>query len=130
MADWTTKTAAPAKPVDPPKAVEVKPDPPKRGVFRVNYYVKGQAATAFVCALSDNEAAAFLGVRDGTAQVSRVAYPVEVIGIDKEHPAMEPIPVFKAPMTPTPLTHEEIAALRKTISPGPTGTQSGPTTGK
>jgi hypothetical protein len=86
---------------------------PKRSVYRVNYYLHGTPVTAFVCAFTDSEASAFVGVRDGSAQVSRVASPVEVVGLDPVHVAIAPMPVTTVPAPPhEQLTQEELARLR------------------
>ncbi len=84
----------------------------KRGVFRVNYYLGGQPATAFVCAFSDNEASAFLGVQDGSASVTRVAFPVEVAGVDTSHAPIPPIAPNVAPYdSPRSVSRAEFDAL-------------------
>jgi hypothetical protein len=89
----------------------------KRSVFRVNYYIGGNSVTAYVCAQSEGEAAAFLGVRDGSAQVSTVASPVEVVGVDTAHPAQIPPPPFVAPpQPPRQFTDAELIALRKLLA--------------
>lgn len=91
----------------------------KRSVFRVSYYRSGQPATAFICASSEQEAAVFVGVRDGSAQVSRVAGDVEVVGVDKAHPALPSAEVFKAPPeSPKQLSDEELLKLRAILARG------------
>jgi hypothetical protein len=89
----------------------------KRGVFRVNYYVSGQSTTAFVCCFSETEAAIFLGVRDGSAAVSRVAYPVEVDGLDAAHDALVPPEPFKAPYDlPKSVSRADFNALQQEVN--------------
>jgi hypothetical protein len=85
----------------------------------VNYIVNGSPVSAFVVAYSEVEAANFLGVRDGSAQASMVAGPVEIVGTDKEHAAL-PIPEpFKAPpQAPRQFTDAEIVRLRALLNPG------------
>ncbi len=98
---------------------------PRRSAYRVNYYVTGVPVSAFVVAYTEQEAAAFLGVRDGSVSVSTVCSPVEIVGIDKVHPALEPMPVNKVPLrifepaTPTPpqFTDAEVARLRELAQP-------------
>lgn len=91
--------------------------PPRRSVFRVNYYVRGQVRTAFVCAYTGGEAAAFMGVEDGSATASSVAYPVEIAGLDPQHDALPILPVTKAePGASAFLSEDELAKLRKLIS--------------
>lgn len=95
-----------------------KPEKLKRAVYRVNYFVGGQATIAFVCAFTDGEASAFMGVRDGSAQVNRVAYPVEIEGLDAAHEVLVPLPVFKGvPGPPSQLDAEELRKLRALIPP-------------
>jgi hypothetical protein len=86
----------------------------KRGLFRVNYFQNGQPATAFVVALTDVEAAAFMGVANGSGvQVTRDRYPVEVVGLDKEHAIIPSPPVNFAPPQPArQLSDSELAKLR------------------
>lgn len=91
----------------------------ERGVYRVNYYVSGQPVSAFVCAESDAEASAFLGVRDGSASASRVAFPVEVVGVDKAHDALPEAPIFTAPPAPPKqFSDVELAKLREILARG------------
>jgi hypothetical protein len=90
---------------------------PKRSVYRVNYYLNGVPVTAFVCAFSDGEASAFMGVRDGSAQVSRIASPVEVVGLDPVHVAIAPLPVTTVPPPPPDqFTPEELVRLRALLA--------------
>jgi hypothetical protein len=86
---------------------------PRRSAYRVNYYVGGVPASAFVVAYTESEAAYFLGVRDGSAQASMVCGPVEIFGTDKEHAAL-PVPEpFKAPpRPPEQLTPAELTEFR------------------
>lgn len=85
----------------------------KRGCFRVNYFKGGQAQTAFVVAADESAAAVFMGVRDGTAQVNRVASPVEVDGLDKAHEVLVGIAPTKAPFeAPAQLSQTEVSQLR------------------
>lgn len=89
------------------------PEKLKRATFRVNYFKGGQAAVAFVCAYTDNDASVFMGVRDGSAQVNRVAYPVEIEGVDAAHDALPVMEVFKAPPAPPKqFTDAELVAIR------------------
>lgn len=70
----------------------------KRGLFRVNYYESGQPRTSFVVALTDVEAAQFLGVESASGvQVTRERYPVEVSGLDEKHATVPSLPVTMAP---------------------------------
>ena len=92
--------------------------PPKRSVYRVNYYVRGQVRSAFVCAFSLDEAAVFLGVRDGSGNGSSVAGPVEVVGLDLAHDALPMLPVTIAESAPQQLSAAEIAAVRSLIKKG------------
>lgn len=88
----------------------------KRGVFRVNYYLGGQPATAFVCSYSDTSASAFLGVMDGSASVTRVAYPVEVDGVDTAHAAIPALAITVAPFDlPKTVSRAEFEALASQI---------------
>lgn len=88
-----------------------------KSVYRVNYYDHGQPASIFICAESDVEASQFVGVRDGSAQVSRVAGPVEVVGMDAAHPEIPPVPVFKAPpLPPNPVPWEKFDALTQELA--------------
>jgi hypothetical protein len=86
---------------------------PRRSAYRVNYIVNGVPVSAFVVAFTEQEAANFLGVRDGSAQASMVCGPVEIVGTDKEHAAL-PIPEpFKAPPdAPKQFTDAEMVRLR------------------
>jgi fermentation-respiration switch protein FrsA (DUF1100 family) len=84
----------------------------KRSVYRVNYYLGGSPASAFVCAYSDSEASGFMGVTDGSASVTTVASPVEVAGVDAAHPALAPNPIFIAPPeAPAQVSREEFNEL-------------------
>lgn len=89
-----------------------------RGVYRVNYCdTNGQPLSAFVCAESENEASAFLGVADGVAQTSRVAFPVEVVGVDAPHDPIPAPPITKAPpQPPRQFSDSEIARLRALLA--------------
>jgi hypothetical protein len=88
-----------------------------RNVYRVNYFNSdGETATAFVCAESDNQASDFLGVRDGSAQVSRIAGPVEISGVDDAHPEIPAKPVFKAPPPPPQMNQETFDKLNNELS--------------
>lgn len=55
--------------------------------YRVSHYVKGQQTITYVCAESDREAADFLGVRDGSASVSKLAGPVIIAKSSPDQPA-------------------------------------------
>lgn len=88
-----------------------------KSCFRVNYYVKGTPKSSFVVANDGNEASAFLGVRDGTASASVVAYPVEVIGIDQPHDSLPVIEPIKAPPEPEQVvSREEFDALQEELN--------------
>jgi len=97
----------------------------QRGCFRVNYLKGGTPRTTFVVAETGNAASDFVGVRDGSAQVSQVAFPVEVVGVDAAHEVVTPPPINVAPPDVTPqLSQEELATLREIIAkasslPGP-----------
>lgn len=89
----------------------------QRGVYRVNYYVNGQPKSSFVCAESDVAAANFLGVQDGSATSTPVAYPVEVVGIDAPHAAIPAIAPNVAPFEiPKGVTREEFNALQRQLA--------------
>ncbi len=86
-------------------------------VYRVNYYVGGQPKTSFVCADVASQAADFLGVRDGSAAVSELAKDVEVIGIDKAHPAIIPPTPTRAPFDlPRNVGRAEFEALQAQVA--------------
>ena len=97
---------------------------PRRSAYRVNYYVSGVPVSAFVVAFTEQEAATFLGVRDGSASVSTVCGPVEIVGTDKEHAVLQPMPITKVPVrafepaTPTPplFTDAEMVRLRAILA--------------
>lgn len=89
------------------------PEKLKRGCFRVNYFRGGQAAVAFVCAYTDSDASVFMGVRDGSAQVNRIAYPVEIESVDAAHEPLPVMEVFKAPPeAPKQFTDAELVEIR------------------
>lgn len=88
-----------------------------RGTYRVNYFLNGQPVTALVVATDENAASIFMGVRDGSAQVNRVAYPVEVDGLDTAHDALPSMPVNTAPpQPPKQLSDAELAKLRTILA--------------
>jgi len=97
--------------------IQAPPPPPKRSTFRVNYYVNGQVKTAFVVAYTLDEAAEFLGVRDGSASGASVAYPVEVPGLDEAHAPLPQLPVTKTDPTAQGvyLSASEYAKFKKLI---------------
>jgi len=83
-----------------------------KATFRVNYFKGGQPAQAFIVAETEGEASAFLGVTDGSAQVNRVAYPVEVLGLDDAHAPLAPMPITTAPFDmPKGVSRQEFDAL-------------------
>ena len=83
-----------------------------KATFRVNYFKGGQPAQAFIVAETEGEASAFLGVTDGSAQVNRVAYPVEVVGLDDAHAPLAPMPITTAPFDmPKGVSRQEFDAL-------------------
>lgn len=85
--------------------------------YRVNHYVGTTPKTSFVVASSEAEASSFLGVRDGSAQVSTVASPVEVVGLDKPHAALATIPVNVAPFDiPHNVSRKEFEGLQQQIT--------------
>jgi hypothetical protein len=89
----------------------------KRACFRVNYFLGGQPASAFIVAGTDTEASAFLGVQDGSAQVSKVAYPVEVVGLDTAHALIPPTPVTVAPFDiPRTVSRSEFDSLQAELA--------------
>ena len=111
----STDAVTPAVEVVAP--VEIPAAPPKRSLFRINYYLGGQVKTAFVVAYTAPEATDFLGVRDGSAQAYVTAGNVEVVGLDKAHEAIAALPVTHAESSPAPqLSADELAKLRKFIS--------------
>jgi hypothetical protein len=84
-----------------------------KATFRVNYFKGGQATTAYVVAETDSDASAFLGVTDGSAQVNRVAYPVEVVGLDTAHAPLPAMAVTVAPFDlPKAVSRQEFDALQ------------------
>lgn len=88
-----------------------------KAVYRVNYYVGGVSKTGYVAADSEGEASAFVGVRDGSASVSAVASPVEVVGLDKAHDALVSPPInFAPPQEPKQLTPQELSKLREILA--------------
>lgn len=88
-----------------------------RGTYRVNYFVGGLPTTAFVVATDESAAAVFMGVRDGSAQVNRVAFPVEVDGLDSAHEALPSMPINTAPpQAPKQLSDAELAKLRTLLA--------------
>jgi hypothetical protein len=90
---------------------------PKLACFRVNYFRGGQPATAYVVAVSEGHAAAFMGVTDGSAQVNRVAYPVEVVGLDPAHAPLVPMPINVAPFElPKNVSRDEFNALQAQLA--------------
>jgi hypothetical protein len=65
----------------------------------------------------ESAAAVFMGVRDGSAQVNRVNYPVEVDGLDQAHDPLPALPVFVAPpQPPRQLSDAELSKLRTLLS--------------
>lgn len=81
--------------------------------YRVNYYKGGQPATAFVVAETDTAASNFLGVQDGSASVTRIAGPVEVVGLDAAHAPLPAMPVTIAPFElPKAATRQELDSVR------------------
>jgi|SRR5580704_2172734 hypothetical protein len=92
-----------------------KPEKLKASLWRVNYFGgNGAPLTALVVAIDGDDAAAFLGVVDSSGvQVVRDRYPVEVVGVDKAHDPLKPMPINVAPLEPSKqLTDAELAALR------------------
>lgn len=114
----------------------------KRGLFRINYYESGQPRTSFVVALTDVEAAQFLGVASASGvQVTRERYPVEVSGLDEAHATVASLPVTMAPFDLSKsVSRDEFNALQAQlaelnarllgqgvpVSPGPTRVQPDP----
>ena len=83
-----------------------------KNCYRVNYYKGGNPLSAFVCADSDVEASAFMGVTDGSSQVNMIAKNVFVSGIDPAHAVIAPMPVNKAPYDmPKTVSRAEYEAL-------------------
>ena len=91
---------------------------PKSGLWRVNYYSSnGAPATALVVAVEGSEAVAFLGIKDSSGvQAVRDRYPVEVVGVDKAHDAIPPIPVNVAPyQLPKGVSRDDLNAMQAQI---------------
>lgn len=93
----------------------------KRGLFRVNYYESAQPKTALVVAVTDVEAAAFLGVESVSGvQVTRDRYPVEVAGLDTTHAKVQSSPINVAPPQPErQFTDAEMVRLRALLDAKP-----------
>ena len=88
-----------------------------KNVYRVNYYIGGVPAQAFVCAETDVEASAFVGVRDGSAQTNMIAKDVEVAGVDKPHDALIGIAPSVAPFeAPKSVSRQEFAQLQEQLA--------------
>jgi hypothetical protein len=85
-----------------------------RSVFRVNYQNGDNLLSAHVCASSEAEAVAFLGVQDGSANIARLAAGIEVVGLDAAHDLIPPREVYKAPPQPeAQFSPGQLVALRK-----------------
>ncbi len=99
----------------------------KRGLFRVNYYENGQPKTGFVVAITDVEAADFLGVANGSGvQVTRDRFPVEVAGLDAAHAQVPSPPVNMAPpQQPRQFTDDEMIRLRALLGGGGVPVETG-----
>lgn len=88
-----------------------------KSVYRVNYYIGGVPVTKNVCASSPSEAADFVGVRDGSAQVNALASNVEVVGVDKPYAAIAgPAINYAPPEAPKQLSDVELAKLRAILA--------------
>lgn len=92
----------------------------KRSLFRVNYYESGQPKSALIAALTEADAASFVGVEGNSGiQVIRDRYPIEVVGLDAGHDLIASSPVNIAPPPPTrSFTDAEMAKLRQLIAQG------------
>lgn len=104
-----------------------------RSCYRVSFNnSNGTPQSKFVVADADYLAVSFLGIGPGKAvQVSVVASPVEVSGIDEPHADMPPDPVTVAPFeAPKYVTMAEFNALKAQLasSAGTHPAQSDPPT--
>lgn len=108
------------------------PDTPKRSLFQIKYSMADQPRTSYVCAFTEGDAVAFLGVPDGSGMtITRMAYPVELVGVDEAHLPFAPAKALVGPPPPPePLTDQELRELRDIlrgkISLGPTQVQPDP----
>jgi hypothetical protein len=85
-------------------------------VYKVLYFNDNASpCVGYVAAENEAEASTFLGVRDGTAIVSCVAFNVEVVGVDDAHAEIPPLAVTRVGL-PSPIGEGGVATLDSRVA--------------